>query len=555
MRDLLVLYAVRGDRSALPRVTPYRSFLSWLAGRNREESLRTWARALSGVDGPTALAPQPRSAEHYEVGKVVTEIHADRTRRITKHAAELGVTVNTLIQAAWGILLGRLTGRDDVVFGATVSGRPAELPGVESMVGLFINTLPVRVRVDDRVAVRDLLQRLQGEQADLLDHHYVGLTDIQRIAGAGAQFDTLVVFESYPMNKEAIAAASSIDGLQVTGVGMIGGTHYPLTLVVTAQATIEVSWEYLGSRFTAGEVTTLAARMDRVLDALLGDPGALVGDIDILDDDERARILAESRVTATESAPEPVRVGARTVAQALGAVVEDDPQAPALLAGDAEIAYSTVDSRSSQLARVLISRGVGPGDIVAVALPRSVEATVALWAVQKAGAAALFADGLSFGEIISAGAGFGITGVPAASSVRWLVPSDPKVRAEVAAAATHPVSYADRVLPLHDDHPAFVVRAADGTLITLTQAEALDRAAALREEYGVDYESTTFTTADAGPAALAEFLATATAGALSVLPTGELADDLADGEVTHWFVNPGESTEGAGAEVRIVVIE
>ncbi|MBF6303197.1 hypothetical protein IU459_37800, partial [Nocardia amamiensis] len=102
-----------------------------------------------------------------------TEIDADRTRRITKHAAELGVTVNTLVQASWGILLGRLTGRGDVVFGATVSGRPAELPGVESMVGLFINTLPVRLRIDDRQSIGELLERLQREQADLLEHHYV----------------------------------------------------------------------------------------------------------------------------------------------------------------------------------------------------------------------------------------------------------------------------------------------------------------------------------------------------------------------------------------------
>jgi amino acid adenylation domain-containing protein/non-ribosomal peptide synthase protein (TIGR01720 family) len=553
MRDLLVLYAVRGDQTALPRVTSYRTFLGWLAARDRAESLRVWAKALSGVDEPTALAPQPRAAERYEIAKLVTEIDADRTRRITKQAAELGVTVNTLVQAAWGILLGRLTGRGDVVFGATVSGRPAELPGVESMVGLFINTLPVRVRIDDRLTVSRLLQRLQRDQADLLDHHYVGLTDIQRIAGAGAQFDTLLVFESYPMDKEAIAAASSIDGMSVTGVGVNDATHYPLTLLVMAESTLELTWKYLASRFTADEVDTLAARMIRVLEALLGDPDALVGDIDILDHAERARILTESGITATESVPEPARVGARTVAKTLGAVVEEDPQAPALLADGTEIAYHAVDSRSSQLARVLISRGVGPGDVVAVALPRSVDAVVALWAVQKAGAAALFADGLSFGEIVSAGAGFGITQEPAATSVRWLVPSDPKVRAELAAAPAHPVSYADRVRPLHNDHPAFVIRAADGSWLTLTQEQALDHAGTLRAEHGIDYESTTYTTASAGPVALAEFLASATAGALSVLVTGDIEADLADGEVTHWFVVPGEPTDAAEDEVQVIV--
>ncbi|MEU0873663.1 amino acid adenylation domain-containing protein [Nocardia brasiliensis] len=554
MRDLLVLYAVRGEQSALPRVASYRNFLGWLAGRDREASLRAWANALEGVTEPTQLAPQPRSAEQYEIGKQVTEIDADRTRQLTKHAAELGVTVNTLVQAAWGILLGRLTGRGDVVFGATVSGRPAELPGVESMVGLFINTLPVRLRIDDRQSIGKLLERLQHDQADLLEHHYVGLTDIQRVAGTGALFDTLLVFESYPMDKEAISAASSIDGMSVTGVGVNDATHYPLTLLVTAEATIELTLKYLGSRFTADEVETLSARLIRVLEALLGDPDALVGDIDILDAGERARLLTESGITATVSTPDTAaRVGAQTVAKVLAEVVEEDPEAPAVLADGDEIAYHVLDRRSSQLARVLIDRGAGPGDVVAVALPRSLDAVVAAWAVQKAGAALLFAGDLAVADLVAAGATFGIGPDPVSDSpIRWLVPAD--VQAELAAAASHPVSYADRVRPLGEDHPAFVVPAGDGVL-AISQTEALAQAEHVREEYALDYESTTYTTAGSGRAAMLEFLAAATAGALSVLPSDDLAGDLADNEVSHWFVTPAEATDAADPEVKIVIAE
>nr|WP_280471379.1 non-ribosomal peptide synthase/polyketide synthase [Nocardia cyriacigeorgica] len=549
MRDLLVLYAVRGDQTALPRVASYRNFLGWLAGRDREESLRAWARALDGLGEPTQLAPQPRGVEDYSIGKLITEIDADRTRKLTKHAAELGVTVNTLVQAAWGILLGRLTGRGDVVFGATVSGRPAELPGVESMVGLFINTLPVRVRIDDRQNVGELLEGLQHEQADLLDHHYIGLTDIQRVAGPASQFDTLLVFESYPMDKEAISAASSIDGMSVTGVGVNDATHYPLTLLVTAESTIELTLKYLRSRFTAEEVEVLSTRLQRVLDALVGDPAGLVGDIDILDAGERARLLADSGIAAATAAPEPVgRVGARTVAKVLAEVVEEDPQAPALLAGDEEIAFQVLDRRSSQLARLLIAREVGPGDVVAVTLPRSVDSVVAAWAVQKAGAALLFATGLSAEEIRSAGAAFVIgttDGLPG------LDPTDPEIAAELTAAPGHPVSYTDRARPLGEDHPA-VVLLTDGVPEVLTQTQALDRAEHLREVNEIDYESATFTTAGAGRAAVDEFLTSATAGALSVLPTGaDPADDIADGEVTHWFVVSGEGADGVG-DVRIV---
>ncbi|MBF6303164.1 AMP-binding protein, partial [Nocardia amamiensis] len=154
-------------------------------------------------------------------------------------------------------------------------------------------------------------------------------------------------------------------------------------------------------------------RLVRVLEALLGDPDVLVGDIDILDADERARLLVESGVAATSATPEPLgRVGAHTVAKVLAEVVEEDPEAPAVLAGDDEVAYHVLDRRSSQLARLLIDRGAGPGDVVAVALPRSVDAVVAVWAVQKAGAACLFAGDRTADELTAAGAGFGITREP-----------------------------------------------------------------------------------------------------------------------------------------------
>ncbi|OQS15695.1 hypothetical protein B0T36_06805 [Nocardia donostiensis] len=381
LRDVLVLYATRGDQSALPRVASYRNFLSWLAGRDREESLRVWAQALAGADEPTLLARQPRTAENYAIGAHVTSVDADRTRRITARAAELGITVNTLIQAAWGILLGRLTGRDDVVFGATVSGRPAQLTGVESMVGLFINTLPVRVRVDEHATVDDFLRTLQREQADLLDHHYLGLTDIERVAGPGALFDTLLVFESYPIDRDAIAAVSSVDGVSVTGVGLRDDTHYPLTLLVTAQSTIELTWKYLRSRFTAEDVESFAARMFRVLDALLDAHDTRVGDIDImLSGTERDRILLEWNDTRYSAEPGLLLDGYRRA-------VREHPDRIAVVYEGAELTYREFDERVNRLARLLIAHGVGAETLVGLAVRRSLDLVVGMYAIVAAGGA------------------------------------------------------------------------------------------------------------------------------------------------------------------------
>ncbi|MFJ9371510.1 amino acid adenylation domain-containing protein [Nocardia sp. NPDC101769] len=552
MQDLLVLYAVRGDLSALPRVASFRNYLAWLAGRNRNESLAAWQHALAGVSEPTQLAPAATRAENYEIGRHTLAIDADRTRALTKRAGELNVTLNTLIQTSWAVLIGRLTGRSDVVFGATVSGRPGDLPGVESMVGLFINTVPVRIHVDDRLTIAGLLQRVQRDQADLLEHHHIGFTEIQQLAGAGAEFDTMMAFESYPVDKDAIAAASSIDGMSVSGVGINDNTHYPMSLVITAGETIEVGMRYLVSRFTADEVAILAARFNRILEALLGAPDGLVGDIDILGAGERTRILIGSSAPQADSAAESARIGTATVEKMLAEVVEEDPQAPALLSDGQEIAYHVLDRRSSQLARLLIDRGAGPGDVVAIALPHTVDAVVAVWAIHKAGAAVLYADGLSVGEILYAGAGFAITQEPTTGPVSWLVLADPQVQSDVTDRPAHRVSYTDRVRPLSESDPAFVYRDGAGGWVVLTQDEALARASDLCAVNDIDYTSATFTTAATGLPAIDEFLASTTAGALSVLPTGEIAADLKGGEVTHWFTTFANPTETADEDIHII---
>ncbi len=367
MQDLLVLYAVKADQSLLPRVRPFRNFLVWLGARDRQKSLETWAKAMAGFTEPTILA-SGASGDGDGNGKHTAVLSKHQTDAVTATAARLGVTVNTIVQAAWALLLGRMTGRADVAFGATVSGRPADLVGVESMVGLFINTVPVRVQIDDGESAQRLLTSLQGQQADLLDHHYVGLTEIQQSAALGGLFDTLLVFESYPVDRDALTAASSVDGLEVIGVGVEDATHYPMTLLVAAEESVEFTFKYQLRLFGASEVETLSDRFVRVLDALVAETTSLVGNIDILTRQEREEILAAS---AAHTAPTQAAIGdthvkqgtSENLAQLLADAVEDDPEAPALVFAGREVSYAELDGLSSQLARLLIRRRLGPGGL------------------------------------------------------------------------------------------------------------------------------------------------------------------------------------------------
>ena len=147
VRELLTLYAHRGDAAALPRVTPYRDYLAWAAAQDRAGALAAWREALAGLEEATRLAPHDPGRAPVAPEQMRLALSEPLTAALTAQARRHGLTLNTVIQAAWAILLGRLTGREDVVFGVTVAGRPPEIAGIESMVGLFINTLPLRVRL------------------------------------------------------------------------------------------------------------------------------------------------------------------------------------------------------------------------------------------------------------------------------------------------------------------------------------------------------------------------------------------------------------------------
>uniref|UniRef100_UPI002454A97A non-ribosomal peptide synthase/polyketide synthase n=1 Tax=Nocardia cyriacigeorgica TaxID=135487 RepID=UPI002454A97A len=383
MQDLLVLYAVHGDVNALPAVRSYKHFLEWVAQQDHAASLATWTEALRGISEPTLLARPDSGREITSLsGEYLFELDEATTARMTALAAELGVTPNTVLQVAWAILVGRMTGNDDVLFGTTVSGRPAQLAGVESMVGLFINTVPVRVRFDASESVLEVLSRTQGEQADLLDHHYVGLAEIQSAAGIGGLFDTLVVFESYPVDAEGIQAqAADIDGMAVTGLDAADATHYPLTLIAQLDTQLRIRAGYLRDLFDEQTVRRIADRLVRVLGTITAEPAVAVGEIELLDAAERELVVSGWNDTAHEVDD------AATLVSMFEAQVARTPDAPAISFEGTTLSYAEFASRVNLLARWLIERGVGAESYVALGMRRSIDLVVGMYAVSVAGGA------------------------------------------------------------------------------------------------------------------------------------------------------------------------
>ncbi|MEI5036422.1 amino acid adenylation domain-containing protein [Streptomyces sp. S1A(2023)] len=377
LRELAVLHRQSGDDRGLPRVRPYKEYLGWLSGRDRASSERAWRRALDGVTGPTLAGPAGGSRVAAVPETLTATLDARTTRGLQQRARELGVTLNTLVQAGWAVALGALTGRRDVVFGTTVSGRPAQLPGVESMVGMFINTVPVRAVLDPAEPLRELLLRLQAEHAGLADHHHVGLADIQRWAGHRELFDTVTVFENYPFDGDD---GGTFDDLKVTDVEAQSATHYPLYLLALPGETLTLHLKYQPHLVDAVLAGRYAQALRNVLTTAVDDPGHPTGGIPLLSAEERHTLTDTWNRTGTPA--EPHHLTGLFTRQATAT-----PDALAVVADDGQLTYAELNERAGRLARVLAASGVGPETPVGVLLPRGTELLVALLAVWKAGGA------------------------------------------------------------------------------------------------------------------------------------------------------------------------
>ncbi|MBK1783697.1 non-ribosomal peptide synthetase, partial [Prauserella cavernicola] len=381
VRELLALYDTDGDASGLPSVRPYRDYLAWLAGQDAGAARTAWREALAGVGEATLIAPAAAATPVEPPRRHSVELDETTTAALLALARREGVTFSTVVQAAWAVLLGALTDRDDVVFGGVVSGRPADLAGVESMIGLFANTVPVRIRPRPGEGFSALLRRVFTEQNALLDHQHVGLAEIQSEVGAGALFDTLVVVENFPVDAldagDAGASTDSGAGPELAAISGSDATHYPLTLIAQPGTALHLGLLYLPDRLAERTVRTLGDRLLRLLAELASDAARPLAALDLLTADERATLMPR-RERAPEGPTVPARIAAH-VAATPGAIAVSD--------GETALTYAELDERSARVAATLAARGVGREDLVAVVLPRGADTIVALLGVLRAGAA------------------------------------------------------------------------------------------------------------------------------------------------------------------------
>ncbi|HET9255181.1 MAG TPA: amino acid adenylation domain-containing protein, partial [Pseudonocardiaceae bacterium] len=537
---------------------PFHDYLRWLAEQDTQQAEAHWRSLLSGFGTPTPLPYDrpPLQAHRCESTESITsELSAADSARLHQAAKRHGLTMNTIVQAAWALLLSRYTGEPDVVFGATVSGRPAELPGVESMIGMFINTIPTRIHVPTHpdmgtyrgaAGMVEWLRGLQGEQAEGRRFEFVSLAQVQaasELPAGMSLFDSLVVFENYPFESGPVAGA----GVHVREVRTRETTNFPLCLRAYLGDRLGLQLAYDPNLFDAGTVERMAAHLRVLLGGMLREEDQRVVELPLLSPAERDQLLVGWNRTHRDTP-------AATLAELVASAVARTPGAPAVIAEGEVLSFAELDAQANRLAWSLIACGAGPERVVALALPRSGGMVVAVLAVAKAGAAFLPIDPDYPGERITFMINdtrpvlvLTVTGTAdrlGAADAPVLVLDDPATAAVIAARPETAPTGAG--LPRH---PAYVIYTSGSTGrpkgVVVTHAGLASFAAAEAEHFQVrpgdrvlQFSSPSF------DASVLELCMSLPAGAALVIPPpgpllGErLAEVLAQQRVSHALIPP-----------------
>jgi len=395
----------------LPSITPYRVYLSWLEKQDKEASRMFWQEYLAGYETAAlvprlgAITPGPGG---YQREILTLVFPPEKKARLADLTVKYQATMNTLVQSVWGILLGRYNATRDVVCGSVVSGRPPQIENVEAIVGLFINTIPVRIQFQEETIFADLVQRIQNEALSSEPFHYYSLAKIQSEHLLKQRLlDHVIVFENYPVVEQIEGVVNSSGkarkdlNLQLVNASTYEQTNYDFNLIVVSTDRLVIKFEYNAHRYSQQAVQRIADHFKQLVDQVLADENAVVDRLTLLSEEEKQQVLITFNDTRRDC-PEDKTIHALFQDQ-----VESTPDQVAVVginraAADparlSPLTYRELNDKANQLARLLRAKGVIPNTIVALMVGRSVEMAVGIMGSLKAGGAYLPLDANSPGD-------------------------------------------------------------------------------------------------------------------------------------------------------------
>ncbi|QHF44578.1 non-ribosomal peptide synthetase [Pseudomonas sp. S35] len=382
MGEVLQAYA---HQPLAPLTGRFKDYISWLQRQDRAASQAFWSEQLQHLTEPTRVANafggrHQKGAVAQGHGVHLHTLGIDRTQALEAFARDHKVTLNSVVQAAWLLLLARYSGQDTVAFGATVAGRPADLPGVESQLGLFINTLPIVATPQPNQSVSHWLAQIQAQNLNLREHEHTPLHEIQHMSPLGAQalFDNILVFENFPV---AEALQQAAPGELVFGeVKDFEHTNYPLTIAVSLGDTLSLSFEYALADFAPTTVQHMAEHLDTLLQRMQAHPDHALGQLQVLSDERQRGLISHAEGGVIDATAQ------QCAHQLIEAQAAKNPDAVAIVLDDQQLTYGALNAWANQLAGKLRACGAGPDQLVGLAVERSLDMAVGLLAILKSGA-------------------------------------------------------------------------------------------------------------------------------------------------------------------------
>jgi amino acid adenylation domain-containing protein len=384
LKDVFAAYVSyeKGLEWVTESARPYRDYIAWLQKQDQNAAEKFWKKYLEGFQTATPLVlerqydQKSKKAPFYQESEI--QLSETTSKKLVQIARNYHVTLSTLVQAAWALLLNRYSGQDDLVFGVTVSGRPPELSGVEKMVGLFINTLPLRVSVDQKAVFIDWIQEFQKNLFEIQNFDYTPLFQIQKwseIPSGLPLFDSIFVFENYPIS----SAIQKMGHIEYSEIRSYEQTNYPLTIVSGPSEKMVLKISYDIQRFSEMVVLRMLGHVKHILEELVQNQQTRLRDIRILTTAEKTLILDIWNQT---EAPFP---DDKCIYQIFEDRAKKSSSKIALRMGDDKLTYGELSRRSNQVAHYLLKMGLKKGFVAGIFLPRSFEMFISLFGILKAG--------------------------------------------------------------------------------------------------------------------------------------------------------------------------
>lgn len=386
LRDLLIYYSSikKGEDCKLPLTNNYRSYIDWLKLQDKDEALKFWAKYLDNFEGANSFPKKSNSKLDYIKGCFSLELDSIITEKLIRFSSKYGITQSVILQTIWGILLQRYNNSNDVVFGTVISGRTSEIENIEEMVGLFINTIPVRIKTESTDTFKSLVNTIQGHTIEIKKYEYSLLAEIQSLTEKGIDLiDHIIGFQNFAINdgfKEISSGNSTLDlGFSIAGIYSEEQTNYNLDLIISPGTNLVLTIDYNKNIYDDYIISNALNHFNNILEHVLDNADVLLNELELITTAEKEIILHKFNNTITDYPKE------KTIHQLFEEQVERNPENIALVFDNRHMSYKELNEKSNQLGKTLRDKGIRPDKVIGLMVDRSFEMIIGIIGILKAG--------------------------------------------------------------------------------------------------------------------------------------------------------------------------